>query len=148
MALAQPKNIRLQIRKQIIKSKFPLGTRKSTEQIIVRAVRYFRVERRHLSTLAIPNPTLKPRISKRWPDESSLRYWLIAELFRVWTKAFGAYPSINNKDYRPTPFVRFCEPILQREGVGKILDHLEEFRSYRIPVMKESGFTVARGKVL
>ena len=62
--------------------------------------------------------------------------------------AFKKYPKINNKDNAPTPFVRFATAILQREGVGRILHHLEAFRSYRKRTLEASGFEVVRGVVI
>jgi hypothetical protein len=64
-------------------------------------------------------------------DETMLRNFLIAELFRSWYLAFNEVPSINNKDGQVTRFVVFAEKIFYLLGIGKIIDHLEEFQSFR-----------------
>ena len=64
-------------------------------------------------------------------DETMLRNLLIAELFRSWYLAFNEVPSINNKDDQVTRFVVFAEEIFYLLGIGKIIDHLEEFQSFR-----------------
>ena len=64
-------------------------------------------------------------------DETMLRNLLIAELFRSWYLAFNKVPSINNKDGQVTRFVVFAEEIFYLLGVGKMIDHLEEFQSFR-----------------
>jgi hypothetical protein len=64
-------------------------------------------------------------------DETMLRHFLIAELFRAWQLAFGQAPVINNKGYPATKFVVFAEEIFSLLGIGKIEDHLEEFQSFR-----------------
>ena len=65
------------------------------------------------------------------PSEALARDLLIAGLFRAWMVVFQEYPKINNKNYPLSPFVRFATAILTREGIGKIEDHLEEFRVYQ-----------------
>ena len=65
-------------------------------------------------------------------DETMLRNLLIAELFRSWHLAFNEVPSINNKDGEVTRFVVFAEQIFYLLGIGKIIDHLEEFQSFRV----------------
>jgi len=64
-------------------------------------------------------------------DETMLRNFLIAELFRSWYLAFNEVPPINNKDGQVTRFVVFAEEIFDLLGIGKIIDHLEEFQSFR-----------------
>ena len=64
-------------------------------------------------------------------DETMLRNLLIAELFRSWYLAFNEVPSINNKDGQVTRFVVFAEEIFYLLSIGKIIDHLEEFQSFR-----------------
>ena len=64
-------------------------------------------------------------------DETMLRNLLIAELFRSWQLAFDKVPEISNKDYQLTKFVVFTEKVFYLLGIGKIIDHLEEFQSFR-----------------
>ncbi len=69
-------------------------------------------------------------------DETMLRNYLIAELFRSWIWAHEEVPVINNKDYPATPFVIFAEQIFYILGIGKIEGHLEEFQSFRANSLK------------
>ena len=78
-------------------------------------------------------------------DETMLRNFLIAELFRSWYLAFNKVPSINNKDGQVTRFVVFAEKIFYLLGIGKIIDHLEEFQSFRAKSL--SQFDVNKGQV-
>jgi len=78
-------------------------------------------------------------------DETMLRNFLIAELFRSWYLAFNEVPSINNKDDQVTRFVVFAEEIFYLLGIGKIIDHLEEFQSFRAKSL--SQFDVNEGQV-
>ena len=64
-------------------------------------------------------------------DETMLRNLLIAELFRSWQLAFDQETDINNKGYPATKFVVFAEEVFYLLGIGKIIDHLEEFQSFR-----------------
>ena len=151
MALAQPKNIRLEMRRHIASSHFPIGTRPTVEDILVRAVRYVRVIRQSRKICHKPlqsqDSLMKARVRGR-QDEALLRAYVFAALFRVWMMGFNEYPKINNKRSAASPFVIFAETVLQRLGIGKIEDHLEEFRSYRRKVLIASGFRVVRGKVI
>lgn len=72
-------------------------------------------------------------------DETLLRHYLIASLFRIWVLEHGQVPTINNKGYPATPFVRFADQIFGLLNIGKVDDHLEEFQSYRKKQFKESG---------
>jgi hypothetical protein len=72
-------------------------------------------------------------------DETMLRNYLIAELFRSWILAHEEVPVINNKRYPATRFVIFAEQIFHILGIGKIEDHLEEFQSFRAKSLKKSG---------
>ena len=150
MALANPKNIRLELRSHIRSAKFPPHVRPMVESMLVRAVRYYRVRCNHLSisrSSAAYGSGVKRR--KGRPNLSMQRNWLISQLFRAWMVGFKKYPTINNKRRNyPSPFVRFCEPILRREGIGHIYDHLEQFRAYRKQILQASGFNVVRGKVI
>jgi hypothetical protein len=78
-------------------------------------------------------------------DETMLRNLLIAELFRSWYLAFNEVPSINNKDDQVTRFVVFAEEIFYLLGIGKIIDHLEEFQSFRAKSLAQ--FDVNEGQV-
>ena len=78
-------------------------------------------------------------------DETMLRNLLIAELFRSWCLAFNEVPSINNKDDQVTRFVVFAEEIFYLLGIGKIIDHLEEFQSFRAKSLAQ--FDVNEGQV-
>jgi len=148
MALAHPKNIRLEIRAHIAQTKFPSKSRVRIEAILVRAIRYYRVLRGR-SQLASTYGAY-PNVAKRSRGRPSLkdqRNFLISELFRAWMIGFAKHPIINNKIDGPSKFVKFCEPIMRREGIGRALDHLEQFRAYRKREMQKSGFKVVRGKV-
>ena len=148
MTLAIPKNIRLQVRADIARAQFPVAKRARAEQTVVRKIRQTRIMRRWLEAnpkelgLA-PAPRLRGR-----PSEALLRAYLLAGLFYAWLEAFGEYPKINNKYHHLTPFVHFVWAILQREGMGKIHQHLEEFRSFRKKAMAEAGFRMVRGVVI
>jgi hypothetical protein len=123
MALANPKNIRLELRSLIRSAKFPPHVRPVVESMLVRAVRYYRVQRNHLS---ISRPSAAYGSAgqvrrKGRPDLSMQRDWLVGRVLRAWMVGFKKYPTINNKRRNyPSPFVRFCEPILRR-GIGHIL---------------------------
>jgi hypothetical protein len=69
-------------------------------------------------------------------DETMLRHFLNAQLFRSWMLAHDEVPVINNKGYPATPFVIFVEQIYHLLGIGKIEDHLEEFQSFRANSIK------------
>ncbi len=147
MALVKPKNIRQQIRADIAHAKFPFTKRLEVEKVVVRGVRQFRVYRRRIGLNVLRPEDLRRRRGRGRPAEMMLRAQLIASLFRAWLIGFLSYPKINNKMDPPTPFVKFATVILQREGVGKISDHLEEFRAYRKKLLMASGFKVVRGVV-
>lgn len=148
MALVHPKNIRREIRLHVGEHKFPLRSRPRVINILVRAIRYYRIANQRLTIPILPTPaqgiTGRPRGR---PKRQMERNYLISEIFRAWVVGFGDYPVINNKLQASSKFVRFAEPILQREGIGKILTNLEQFRAYRKQVMQQSGFRVVRGKV-
>ena len=114
----------------------------------VRIVRQFRVCRGRLSNTVLRPEDLTRKRGKGRPSEALVRDLLIAGLFRAWMVGFQEYPKINNKNYPLSPFVRFATAILTREGIGKIEDHLEEFRAYRKKCMTDSGFQVVRGAVI
>ncbi len=148
MALVKPKNIRQQVRTDIAQAKFPYATRALAERTIVRSVRQSRLYRTQLGSTELRSEDLTTKRSKGRPSEAMLRALLISGVFRAWMAAFGKYPTINNKNYPLSPFVRFATAILMREGIGKIEDHLEEFRAYRKKCMVDSGFKVVRGAVI
>ncbi len=148
MALVNPKNIRKEIRADIANAGFPYGMRAQVETMTVRAVRQFRVYRKRLGSTVLQPQDLTRKRGKGRPSEELPRTLLIAGLFRAWMEAFQEYPKINNKNYPLSPFVRFAMAILMREGIGKIEDHLEEFRAYRKKCMMDSGFAVVRGAVI
>ena len=151
MALVKPKNIRLEMRCHIVGSRFPMATRGKVETILVRAVRYVRVIRKSRKICHKPlqsqDSLMKARKRGR-QDEALLRAYVFAALFRAWMIGFDEYPKINNKGSAASPFVIFAETVLQRLGIGKVEDHLEEFRSYRKKLFVASGFRVIRGKVI
>lgn len=148
MALVKPKNIRQQVRADIANAGFPYGARAQAETSTVRVVRQFRVYRKRLGNTVLQPGDLTQKRGKGRPSEELPRALLIAGLFRAWMGAFHEYPKINNKNYPLSPFVRFATAILMREGIGKIEDHLEEFRAYRKKCMMDSGFSVVRGAVI
>lgn len=148
MALVNPKNIRRQVRADIASAGFPYGVRAQAEKTTVRAVRQFRVYRTRPGSTVLQSEDLTRKRNKGRPSEALPRALLIAGLFRAWMGAFQEYPKINNKNYPLSPFVRFATAILTREGIGKIEDHLEEFRAYRKKCMVDSGFKVVRGAVI
>jgi hypothetical protein len=148
MALVKPKNIRQQVRTDITQAKFPYVTRALAEKTIVRSVRQCRVYRSQLGNTELYPEDLTAKRGKGRPSEAMLRALLISGVFRAWAAAFRKYPTINNKNYPLSAFVRFATAILMREGIGKIEDHLEEFRAYRKKCMVDSGFQVVRGAVI
>lgn len=148
MALVNPKNIRRQVRADIASAGFPYGARAPAETSTVRAVRQFRIYRKRLGGSVVAPRDWTRKRGKGRPSEELPRTLLIAGLFRAWLVAFKKYPKINNKNYPLSPFVRFATAILMREGIGKIEDHLEEFRTYRKKCMVDSGFQVVRGAVI
>jgi hypothetical protein len=90
---------------------------------------------------------MKSRLPGR-QDDFLLRAYVFSALFRAWMIGFDVYPSINNKHKSATQFVIFADFVLHRLGIGKVEDHLEQFRSYRKKLLIESGFKVVRGKVI
>lgn len=148
MALVKPKNIRQQVRADIANAGFPYAAQAQAETSTVRLVRQFRVYRKRFGSNGVQPGDWTKKRGKGRPSEELPRALLIAGLFRAWMVAFQKYPKINNKNYPLSPFVRFATPILMREGIGKIEDHLEEFRAYRKKCMVDSGFQVVRGAVI
>ena len=151
MALAQPRNIRRELRRHIASSNIPFGKRRQIEDLLVRAIRYFRVMRksRQKSLPQSPtNPLPTNSLLRGRQDDSLLRDYIFSALFRAWMIGMDQYPRINNKGYPATQFVIFSEYVLERLGIGKIEDHFEEFRSHRKKLMTDSGFKVVRGKVI
>ena len=151
MALSQPKNIRREMRRHIASSNIPFGKRRQIEDLLVRAMRYFRVMRKSRQKslpLSPSNPLPTNSLLRGRQDDSLLRDYIFSALFRAWMIGMDQYPRINNKGYPATPFVIFSDYVLQRLGIGKIEDHLEEFRSRRKKLMTDSGFKVVRGKVI
>jgi len=151
MALSQPKNIRRELRRHIASSNIPFGKRRQIEDLLVRAMRYFRVMRKSRQKslpLSPSNPLPTNSLLRGRQDDSLLRDYIFSALFRAWMIAMDQYPRINNKGYPATPFVIFSDYVLQRLGIGKIEDHLEEFRSRRKKLMTDSGFKVVREKVI
>lgn len=61
----------------------------------------------------------------------NIRYLIYSALFRSWLLGFSEIPKINNKNYRDTKFVSFARLISELVGLGKVLQNLEDFRSYR-----------------
>ncbi len=59
----------------------------------------------------------------------NIRYLIYAALFRSWLLGFSEIPKVNNKNYRDTKFVSFAKLVSELVGLGKVLQHLEEFRS-------------------
>ena len=156
MALAKPKNIRLELRSDIATANFPIGKRRAVEVLLVRTVRYYRAIRqsRQKRPSQARTPQLrsgllpmKARLAGR-QDDSLLRAYVFAALFRAWMIGFDEYPKVNNKGGSATRFVIFADFVLHRLGIGKVEDHLEEFRSYRKKLFINSGFKVVRGKVI
>jgi hypothetical protein len=90
---------------------------------------------------------MKSRLRGR-RDDFLLRAYVFSTLFRAWMIGFNEYPKINNKGSSPTQFGIFADFVLHRLGIGKVEDHLEQFRSYRKKLLIESGFKVVRGKVI
>ncbi|QWE27500.1 hypothetical protein [Polynucleobacter sp. AP-Ainpum-60-G11] len=151
MAIASPKNIRLEMRRHIAGTNMPFTKRRKIEDLLVRAVRYFRIMRssRHKSSFPRPgNLLVRLPLARGRQDETLLRAYIFSALFRAWMIGFDQYPKINNKGYPATNFVNFADYVLKRIGIGKAEDHLEEFRSYRKKILIASGFKVVRGKVI
>jgi hypothetical protein len=156
VALAKPKNIRLELRSDIANANFPVRKRHVVEVLLVRTVRYYRAIRqsRQKRPSQARTPQLrsglllmKARLRGR-QDDFPLRAYVFAALFRAWMIGFDEYPKVNNKGGSATPFVIFADFVLHRLGIGKVEDHLEEFRSYRKKLFINSGFKVVRGKVI
>jgi len=156
MALAIRKNIRLELRSDIAAVNFPYGKRRGIEDLLVRTVRYYRAicNQRQKRPSQSKSPKLASgvlvmtsRLRGR-QDDSLLRAYVFSALFRAWMIGFGEYPKINNKGGSATQFVIFADFILHRLHIGKVENHLEEFRSYRKKLFIGSGFEVVRGKVI
>jgi hypothetical protein len=156
VALAKPKNIRLELRSNIAIANFPFVKRRKVEVLLVRTVRYYRAirqSRQKRPSQARTPPlrsallTIKARLRGR-QDDFLLRAYVFSALFRAWMIGFDEYPRVNNKGGSATQFVIFADFILHRLGIGKVEDHLEEFRSYRKKLLLNSGFKVVRGKVI
>ena len=156
MALAKPNNIRLELRGDIAAANFPFGKRREIETLLVRTVRYYRTIKNHRKIrpsqsrapkLCTGLLVMKSRLRGR-QDDFLLRAYVFSALFRAWMIGFNEYPKINNKGSSPTQFGIFADFVLHRLGIGKVEDHLEQFRSYRKKLLIESGFKVVRGKVI
>ncbi len=59
----------------------------------------------------------------------NIRYLIYSALFKSWLLGFSEIPKVNNKNYRDTKFVSFARLVSELVGLGKVLQHLEEFRS-------------------
>lgn len=151
MPIWNEKNLQKEVQKAVVAGKFQQST-VVIESIIVGAATVFldkglqdnvTVE---INTVGLPElPIAKKAVGH--PEESELRNILFSALFRAWMLGKGVHPTINNKNHPASPFIVFAEPILCGLGIGKIEDHLEEFRSFRKKQFLNSGFKVIRGKV-
>jgi hypothetical protein len=125
---------RLAVQKVIAGAKFQQNS-KQAEDILVRAIENARDYRAnpHASYKGkkVTRDSFGTDRPKGRKDETLIRAVVMSALFRSWLLGFGASPRINNKGYPASPFVIFAEPILRMAGIGKIEDHLEQYRSYR-----------------
>lgn len=139
-------------RAKVAAAKFPLKSRDRAVKILVQARRRFRAYRNHNAFNAGPLPgssTFKLRPKKRGPkDKKEIRMYLISQIHFAWLAGFKDYPTISNKGCPKSPFMKFAESILISEGVFKVIDNLEAFRSYRKKELLASGFRLSRGRVI
>ena len=151
MPIWNKNNIQAKVQKAVAAGKFAQSTA-AIENIILGAATIFLDKglpdnvTGEIDTTGLPELSLANKVVGR-PEESELRNALFSSLFRAWMLGKGEYPTINNKGHPASPFVIFAEPILWGLGIGKIEDHLEEFRSFRKKSFEDSGFKVKRGKV-
>lgn len=137
--MAKTSTLRLDIRKALAESKFKNNLTKA-EDILVRAIEdalFYRANP-HASykgkkVTRISFGTDRPKGRK---DETLIRAIVISALFQSWQLEFEKSPRINNKGYRASPFVIFAELIFRIANIGKVEDHLEEYRSFRKQAIK------------
>ncbi len=143
--------LEFEVRKAVAAGKFKQNTA-AIEEIILGACVIFLNKAlpenisQEINLTDLPNLPLAINPRGR-PSEVMFRNIVFASLFRAWMLGKDEDPIINNKGYPASPFVVFAEPILEGLGIGKVEDHLEEFRSYRKKAFEDSGFTVTRGRV-
>ena len=139
--LYQPPCVRREVRAALAFAGFPSNVSKQCEDILVSQIRYSRIFRKAPTSTQFKNQddalnhfdwedfVWSPGRGRA--DQSHVRHHLMATLFRVWVLAFGKVPTTNNKGYARTPFMQFANLILRREGIGKLVPHMERFRSVR-----------------
>lgn len=130
---------RIGVQRAIADSKFRQNSKKA-EDILVRAIDdalYYRANP-HASYKGkkVTRSSFGTKRSKGRKDETLIRAIVISALFQAWLLGFGNSPRINNKGYPASPFVIFAESILRLARIGKVEDHLEQYRSYRKKALK------------
>ncbi len=64
-------------------------------------------------------------------SEELLRFYLTGVLWETWYRGTYDQPVVNNKANARTPFVKFVTSIFALSRMGKVLQHLEDYQSYR-----------------
>lgn len=144
-------NLPTEIHKAVAAGKFQKDSTSAEKIIFGAASLFLDGSQNYSATPASPHWALPPlplnKLSSGHPDQEGLRNLVFSALFRAWMYCTDQYPTINNKNYPATPFVIFAEPFLLGLGIGKIEDHLEEFRAFRKKSYIEAGMKIIRGKV-
>ena len=138
MATIHPR--RLAVRNAIAGAKFAQNSQ-IAEDLLVRVIEEARDYRKtpHVSYdgKKLTRQSFGTARPKGRKDETLIRALVIAALFRAWLLGTGKSPRINNKGYRATAFVVFAEPIMVMAGIGKVEEHLEQYRSFRKKALEQ-----------
>lgn len=127
---AKPKTALLELRRHNVRFSIPFSQRKQVENLLVGALRYFRVmhTRRQKHFLqSQSNIWAANSLPCGRQNDLLLRDHIFSALFRAWMIRINQHPRIKNKIYQATKFIIFSNYILQRLGIGKSEDLLYNF---------------------
>jgi hypothetical protein len=113
---------------------FPLAKRQFVFLAITAGLNTFRENRVRsyygVSGKIIKKPTASHNAALGRYDQTSARHVLIAALCRAWLRGFGVAPTLNHKLDPDSAFCTFAIYVMDREGIGRIHNHLEKYWSF------------------
>jgi hypothetical protein len=140
MAFNVPPNLLPQITNAVSTPRFRAKSQ-TIIKIIVGAIRQAETYRRnplhtYKSLKATKNNfgTARKKGRRNLDLESDL---ICSALWRAWVLGFREIPVLNNKGYDDTKFVGFARDIFRIVGLGKVLDRLERYQSFRKKSLKK-----------
>lgn len=71
-------------------------------------------------------------------NQEGIRMYLLAALWRAWMLGTNTKPTVNNRDYADTRFVKFVTDVAASMGMGNVIKNLERYQSYRIATFREN----------